>query len=65
NYYDYSTDEDFKESFSTDQDKSLLLHDYLAAIKARYWLKEQDSSEILECEDDSENMLSENKHIDR
>ncbi|CAG8458008.1 18870_t:CDS:2 [Racocetra fulgida] len=34
-YYDYSTDEDLGESFSTNQDEPLFVHDYLAAMKAR------------------------------
>ncbi|CAG8822668.1 1484_t:CDS:1, partial [Racocetra persica] len=64
NYYDYSTDEDFDKSFSIDQDEPLFVHDYLAAMKAKYWLEEQDSSEIIEYDDDSENSLSEDKHMD-
>ncbi|CAG8496918.1 17134_t:CDS:2, partial [Racocetra fulgida] len=65
NYYDYSIDEDFDESFSTDQDEPLFVHDYLAAMKAKHWLEEQDSSEIIEYDDDSENSLSEDEHMDR
>ncbi|CAG8556131.1 264_t:CDS:2, partial [Racocetra fulgida] len=65
NYYDYSTDKDFDKSFSTDQDEPLFIHDYLAAMKAKHWLEEQDSSEIIEYDDDSENSLSEDEHIDR
>ncbi|CAG8539455.1 28028_t:CDS:2, partial [Racocetra persica] len=59
------TNEDFDESFSTDQDKPLFVHNYLAAMKAKYWLEEQDFSEIIEYDNYSENSLSEDEHIDR
>ncbi|CAG8830325.1 11078_t:CDS:1, partial [Racocetra persica] len=42
----------FNESFSIDQDEPLFIHDYLAAMKAKHWLEEQDSSEIIEYDDD-------------
>ncbi|CAG8495536.1 8_t:CDS:2, partial [Scutellospora calospora] len=63
-YYDYSTDEDFEESFNTDQDEPLFIHNYLAAMKARHWLEEQDSLEIPEYDDDSEDSSSEDEHMD-
>ncbi|CAG8544899.1 12683_t:CDS:2, partial [Cetraspora pellucida] len=63
-YYDYSSDENLEENFSTDQDELLFVHDYLAAMKARHWLEEQDSLEILEDDEDNEDSLSEDKNMD-
>ncbi|CAG8564211.1 36124_t:CDS:2, partial [Racocetra persica] len=54
NYYNYSTDKDFDESFSIDQDEPLFVHDYLAAMKTKHWLEEQDSSEIIEYDDNND-----------
>ncbi|CAG8765487.1 28102_t:CDS:2 [Racocetra persica] len=66
-YYDYFRDEDLEESFSTNQDKPLFIHDHLAAIKARCWLEEQVLLEIQDKDDndDHDNLLSEDEHMNR
>ncbi|CAG8765642.1 9922_t:CDS:2, partial [Cetraspora pellucida] len=64
NYYDYSSDENLEENFSTDQDEPLFVYDYLAAMKVRHWLEEQDSLEILEDDKDNEDSLSEDENMD-